>query len=128
MAAATRAESGMQPAGGDVALLRQRVALEPQLADRGQLPAVPDLVQSGGLAPRVDAWRRLPGVEDGGEFLFGVVQLAVGDEEFDEFLAQFGEDLDVERGVAQPGLRQRAGWTSRRRSVPSRGRSPGAVR
>ncbi len=50
---------GDEPAGSDVALLRQGVAFQPQFPDCGQLAAVPDLVQPGGLAPRVNARRRL---------------------------------------------------------------------
>ena len=57
----------------------------------------------------INPWRRQPGREDGGEFLLGVLKLAVRLEQFDEFLAQLRQDFDVQGGVAQPGLRQRAG-------------------
>ncbi|CAH0327473.1 hypothetical protein SRABI128_06140 [Microbacterium sp. Bi128] len=98
-----------QPAGGDVTFLGQGIAFQPQLPDCGQLASVPDLVQPGRLAPRINARRGLSGFEDGGEFLLGVFQLLVRHEQLNQFLAQLGQDFDVERGVAQPRFRQGAG-------------------
>ena len=100
---------GDQPARRDVALLGQGIAFQPHFADRGQLAAVPDLVQSGGLPPGIHPGRGKPGRKDGRELLLGVFKFSVRLEQFDEFLAQFRQDLDVEGRVAQPGLGQRAG-------------------
>ena len=56
------------------------------------------------LPPRVNPGRSDACRQDGGELLLGVFQFAVRLEQLDQFFAQFGEDLHVQGGVAQPRL------------------------
>ncbi len=127
LAAATSAESGMSRPGATSRLRanwsrsshssrtaanwrRSRIWWSPEVFRQGS-------TRGGGKACREDACK----------LLFGVFKLAVSLQQLDEFLAEFCEDFDVERCVSQPGFRQGGVWTSRQRSVLSRGRIRGVV-
>jgi hypothetical protein len=99
----------MSRPGATSRFLGQGVAFQPQLPHRGQLAAVPDLVEPGRLAPGVHSGCCEPGGQDRGEFLLGVFEFSVGFEQFDELLAQFRQNFDVERCVPEPGFRQGTG-------------------
>ena len=98
---------GDDAARGDVALLGEGVAQLPQGLDGAQRAAAADLVQPGGAAPGVHARGRLEAAQRV-ELLAGPLGLAGLLELGGQQVAQLHEDLDVEGGVLQPGLRQRA--------------------
>ncbi|CAO0826031.1 hypothetical protein SMICM17S_03345 [Streptomyces microflavus] len=97
------------PCRGDVAALRHLVPGVPQLADDRHLTAAADLVHAPGAAPGVLAGRGGRRRRDGVELLPGPLQLALLLQLLLQRVAQVDQELHVERGVAQPGLGQRAG-------------------
>ncbi len=77
--------------------------------DQGDAASLADPVHTGGPAPRVDPDRRTLELQQGVELLAGPLALALGLQVGGDRVAQLDEDLDVERGVAQPGLGQGPG-------------------
>ena len=100
---------GQHPAGGDVAPAGDLVAALPQRAHDGELAAAAHPVHARGPPPGVDLRRRRAGGDDRRELLLGPVALALLVELGGERVAQLDQDLDVERGVAQPRARAAGG-------------------
>ncbi len=98
---------GQDPARGDVAALGELVAGVPEGAYGGQRAAAADPVQLGGTAPRLGPDGRLE-VEEVLELLARPLGLAGLLELAHHHLTQLDQHLDVEGGVLQPRLGQRA--------------------
>ena len=97
---------GDEPAGRRVDLACVVVARGPQLAGDGEVARLTQAVDAGEAPPRVLPHDGLA-FEHRVELLLGDVGLAGGVEQRADLLAQLGQQLDVERGVDQPALRQR---------------------
>ena len=100
---------GQDSAGRDVAAAGHRVAHLPQRAHPAQLAARAQPVDSGGAPPRIDARPGRGGAQGSGELFVGPGQLVLRAQLSLNAVPQLHEYLDVERGVGQPGLGQRAG-------------------
>ena len=97
------------PAPGDL------VPLQPEFPYDREAPAVAHPVDPGSAPPRIGARRLRLGGELSGELLPGPFGLALLGQLVGKRVPQLDEDLDVERRIAQPLLRQRPGRPVRRR-------------
>ena len=99
---------GEHPAGGDVAFGGEPVAGLPQRAHGGERPRLADLVDARRAPPRLGPRRGRPGRAHRLELLAGPLQLALLGQQLREDVAQLHQHLDVQRGVDEPVVGQRA--------------------
>ena len=100
---------GQDPAGRDVAPPGHAVPQLPQGADPRELAARAEPVDAARAPPRVQPGAGRGREPDRLELLVGPGQLALAGQRSFELVAQLEEHFDVERGVDEPGGRQRAG-------------------
>src|SRR5439155_5196624 len=100
---------GEHPSRSEIAATRQIIAGFPYRTHQGELASIAQSVNSGCAPPRVEARRRWGSVEHSLTFLLRPGTFAGAIKLGNQHLAEFDQQLDIERGINQPVMWQRSG-------------------